>query len=591
MAAGMIVADEIEFGVGVWLALFIIALALSGFYLRRKYLRWRTLAIALLSFSSGLLIYSGWQSIVEYRSINIEQRKACGTVYHHHRSKAGNAIVYLQLAGSYRTNRALGIIIDKEADIRVGDTIAFNTPLIRIQEPANVFEFDQASYYNTLGITHRVFLHAGDFSISPVLTERWSYSEPLRNATISKVDHYLPSSRSASILYAMLFGERTHLASETQRIYSASGAMHILAISGLHIGIIASLLLLLLGDPSRHQRKWIALATGTIIIAILWLYVWLVGMPASASRAAGMFTIYVIGGIIRRRSHPLNILGATGIIALATNPMIINAVGFQLSYLALIGIVTVGLPLYRVLNFRNKLLGYFWATVAISIGAQFFLLPLLAYYFNEIATMSIVSSLFAIPAAYVIVCTGILLTAASICTMPVATWLGLFIDKIIQVLTQGLTAISNMSWSTLPGIYLTGTEVITLLILLSIISLRVATGQTFWLKFMVPLSVIFLVIHTSAFSLKRNATSITFYSAGDRPAFEIIQKGVSYHYGFDHLNAYDSADAVLHRLSAYISEEQHLQIDQPLSKLVGCQVDTNRYTINPQQLPLKINIK
>jgi competence protein ComEC len=314
-------------------------------------------------------------------------------------------------------------------------------------------------------------------------------------------------------------------------------------------------------------------------------------MPASATRAAGMFSIYIIGSIFKKRSHPLNILGGTGIIALASDPMIVYAVGFQLSYMALIGIVTVGLPLFRSVHFKNKILKYSWATVAISIGAQFLLLPVLAFYFNEISTMSIVSSLFAIPAAYVIVCSGILLVLTAYFISPVASWIGIALDKFIRLLTEGLQIISNISWSTIPKIYLTSTEVIILLILFASLSLRISTGQAFWSRLAIPAAISFLIIHSSTYAIRQNGMSITFYSTGSQPAFEIIHSGIAYHYGIQQLSEYALKNVRRNRLASYVTETQLLSIEPQFKNLIGFHTETATYSLSASQTPRKISIQ
>ena len=272
-----------------------------------------------------------------------------------------------------------------------------------------------------------------------------------------------------------------------------------------------------------------------MIILFLWAYVWLVDMPPSACRAAGMFALYIIGATFQRRSHPLNILGATGIIALIADPFLINSLGFQFSYLALLGILTIGLPLYRAVNFRSKVLSYFWATVAISIGAQFFLLPVLAYYFNEVSAMSVFSSLIAIPAAYLIVFSGVLLVITTYIFPGAAELIGLLLSKFIEILTGFLELLSSHSWSTIQRLYINGPEVLLILIILLLIAMRILTGATLWLRPMIILALTFLIYHSTVYAIRSCKTIVTFYPAEGNMAFELFHSGRSFQYGLDQL--------------------------------------------------------
>ena len=558
LIAGMLIAQQWEPGAGVWLIPFAVVFPLSLFCLKRRYARFRVMATVFTCTCLGMALASVDHSNFEYRSARCEQRGLTTTVNFKKISRAGNTIAHLQPI--IEANGIYAVVMEKDLQLSVGDTIVIRGQPEPIPPPTVKFGFDQAAYFKTLGISHRIFLLEGDFIIKSNKNNIHSAAS-IRERLISSMNSHMDNSNSKGILFAMLFGERTGIDKDTRRIYSASGAMHILAISGLHIGIIASILILIFGRPDRHVHHSVGILTGLCVTGLLWFYIWLVGMPPSACRAGGMFSMYLIGSAFGRRSHPLNILGATGVIALLSEPALLGSIGFQFSYLALGGILMIGLPLYRCLAFKSAIVNYVWATVAISIGAQFLLIPVLGYYFNELSTMSIISSLFAIPAAYVIVISGIALIALSFTLSGLADIVGTCLDKFISVLTDSLSFLAASGWSTVSRIYLSGPETIILLLLLLTVCMRVATGEVTWLKFLPPLAVAFVLLHSINFTTRFNRSTLTFFPSAE-PSFQIIKQGVAYNFGLNKLSGFQGNAVLDNELQQYVNKHVSLEIQK-----------------------------
>ena len=252
-----------------------------------------------------------------------------------------------------------------------------------------------------------------------------------------------------AVIAAMALGDKSALDSNTRNSYSISGASHILAVSGLHVGIIFQLFIFLLGG-----RKY---SVYTIILSLIsiWTYVFLIGLPASAVRAAIMLSAYSISLAFHRTSLPLNTLAAAYIFMLFISPLYLFELSFQLSFLAVASILLFFPPLYSLLTIRSRFVRWAWGLLCVSLAAQIGTLPVIVYYFGRISCYSLLTNYIAIPSATLILYLGAALILFSPLTLlspvsPVVTPLISLTAKILTSITQFLnTAIRLISM--LPG--------------------------------------------------------------------------------------------------------------------------------------------
>ena len=252
-----------------------------------------------------------------------------------------------------------------------------------------------------------------------------------------------------AVIAAMALGDKSALDSNIRNSYSISGASHILAVSGLHVGIIFQLFIFLLGG-----RKYSFYTIALSLISI-WTYVFLIGLPASAVRAAIMLSAYSISLAFHRTSLPLNTLAAAYIFILFISPLYLFELSFQLSFLAVASILLFFPPLYSLLTIRSRFVRWAWGLLCVSLAAQIGTLPVIVYYFGRISCYSLLTNYIAIPSATLILYLGAALILFSPLTLlspvsPVVTPLISLTVKILTSITQFLnTAISLISM--LPG--------------------------------------------------------------------------------------------------------------------------------------------
>ena len=246
-----------------------------------------------------------------------------------------------------------------------------------------------------------------------------------------------------AVVAAMALGDKSQLTKELRDTYAVSGASHILALSGLHLGIIYTLLSLLLS-----RRRWQVISQVVIIVCI-WLFVFLVGMSASVVRSAVMITVYALLSLGHRDKMSVNTLAFAAIVMLLFNPKSLFDVGFQLSFMAVLAILLF-YPLFESVwsqqfLFGHRLFRWLWTTLAVSCAAQIGVAPLIAYYFGRFSCYFLLTNLVVVPAA-----TLILYLSLLVLLIPSLAYLLIYI---VDALNQLLLWITMLPGASIEGLH------------------------------------------------------------------------------------------------------------------------------------------
>jgi competence protein ComEC len=323
---------------------------------------------------------------------------------------------------------------DSALNIGIGDRIIFEPVLKDVENKGNPGEFDYKKYLAYNLIYQQAYLKTRQYTI---IKNENSFSlkrmaSEVRKEIIGTLRKYGVKGDELAVISALSVGYKDELDSEIRQSYSASGAMHVLAVSGLHVGIIYVVFSFLLGFLNR--KKWMKLLKCVLLIMILWFYAFLSGLSPSISRAALMFSFVIIGQQAGRYTNIYNTLAASAFILLLLNPFHIASVGFQFSYLAVIGIVYFYPKIYGLVFVRNKWADKIWSLVCVSVAAQLVTAPLGIYYFHQFPNYFLLTNLIVIPAATIIIYLVLLLLAFS--------WFP-FVAQIVASLTSEITGIMN----------------------------------------------------------------------------------------------------------------------------------------------------
>ncbi|TDT43804.1 competence protein ComEC [Maribacter spongiicola] len=283
-----------------------------------------------------------------------------------------------------------------------------------ISPPLNPHQFNYKKYLENLGVYHSMRIkHDGLVKIKSSQTTLLGIAASARNHIIKKLDQENFGADELSVIQALLLGQRSDISEETYTNYQKAGAVHILAVSGLHIGILLLVIQFLL-SPLKNIPNG---RTLILILSVLslWTFAFIAGLSASIIRATTMFTFVAYALSLNRPSNTFNILALSILfILLFINPNLLFQVGFQMSYAAVFAILWI-FPLLKQLWFpKNKVVRYFWQLLCVSIAAQLGVLPISLYYFHQFPGLFFISNLVIVPALGLILGMGILVIALSL---------------------------------------------------------------------------------------------------------------------------------------------------------------------------------
>ncbi|MET7030467.1 ComEC/Rec2 family competence protein [Sediminicola luteus] len=276
-----------------------------------------------------------------------------------------------------------------------------------INKPLNPHQFSYKSYLNTLGIYHRIQLEPHLFEIrDQSLSTPYGWTFKIRENIIAQLKKAQIGQEELSIIQALLLGQRTDISEDTYTNYVNAGAIHILAVSGLHIGILLLILQYVLA-PLKQLKHGQTIQL-LVILAILWSYAFLAGLSASIVRAVSMFSFLAYAMFLNRPTNSFNILALSLFFILLIEPMFLFQVGFQMSYSAVFAILWIYPLLQKLWSPNNLILKKTWQLTSVSIAAQLGVLPIALFYFHQFPGLFFISNLAIIPFLGIILGLGIL---------------------------------------------------------------------------------------------------------------------------------------------------------------------------------------
>jgi competence protein ComEC len=327
-----------------------------------------------------------------------------------------------------------------------GDLIVFTTRLRSIENSGNPDEFDYKNYLAGKSIFFQAYVDTANWHILAHQKGNFLYATAykLRQKLLDVYKANNITGNEFAILAALTLGVKDYLSPEILQNYATSGAMHILAVSGLHVGIIYLILYSLLFFMQKTQI--LRFLQAVILILFIWLFALITGLSPSVTRASIMLTFIIVGNASARRPSVYNSIAVSAFLILIVNPLAILQVGFQLSYLAVIAIVYFQPKIYRLLNPKNIILDKAWALTAVSIAAQIGTFPISLYYFHKFPVYFFITNLIAIPAAYFIISFAIALLVFSPVSFLTRVFSYLLTETIIG-LNVGISLIEQLPFS------------------------------------------------------------------------------------------------------------------------------------------------
>lgn len=400
---------------------------------------------------------------------------------------------------------------EQAKELQYGDKIAISSFLNEPSQANNPHAFDYKRYLSIKNIYLQSYVHTGNWT---KIAERTG--SPIIHIATDIRQKFLKIFADANmdiqqygIIAAILLGYDDELDPELSRSYSASGVSHILCVSGMHVGIIFMIFSFLLQflDKNKFQRT----IRTFILLLTIWLYACITGLAPSVMRAATMFSFVAIAGVINRRTNSYNSLMASMLFLLCINPLIILELGFQFSYLAVLGIVWLQKAVHSLYRPKTKVGDHVWNIIAVSLVAQLFTAPLAILYFHQFPNYFLLANIIVITLTPVIVGFGIAVLVFSFWAFAYK-YLSLGLMYLIKFMNWSILTIEKLPYSLTENIHFSPLEVIFIYVFIILLAFAFKYKNKQYLFQAISLAIVIIALDISMQLQVNRQKEIIFYS-------------------------------------------------------------------------------
>jgi competence protein ComEC len=404
----------------------------------------------------------------------------------------------------------------------IGDSITFVTLLTRIKNAGNPDEFDYADYLAHLRIYYSGYVKKNCFNIGG-FSGRYRLRRiagQIQTKSIAKLEQYGFKGNELAVLSALATGNRDLLNGNIISNYASSGAMHILAVSGLHVGILFVFLNMLFVKHNKY--RWWRFIRFTFIFIIIWFYAFITGLSVPVLRASIMFSLFLIGQNLNRHMNSYNILAGSALLILLVSPQELFKVGFQFSYLAVFGILFFQPRLHNLILFKRNIPDRLWQLITLSIAAQITTFPLSLFYFHQFPTYFILTNIIVIPVTWIIMIITLMFYLSLPLVFPVP-----LLSGALKILVKGLNLsvgfISHLPGATIANIRFDQPHVFVLYLILVLLILSIYFPKKIVLVSLAGVSYIFLLVYDiSNICLQSKEKELVVYAMRNQVAISFI---------------------------------------------------------------------
>lgn len=390
-----------------------------------------------------------------------------------------------------------------------GEALLIPANYTLVDPPFNPGEFNYKQYLANKKVHYQAFFYPGQYKVitagqaNPLI----AHALRIRQNLVDKFKRNMHDTTAIAVASTLILGYKADLSNDVLQAYSKTGTIHILSVSGGHVAIIYLLLGWALSflDTTRQGKIIKAL----LIIVLIWVYALLTGFSPAVCRAAVMISLIITGKTYSRYINTLNLLAASAFGLLLYEPFLLSDVGFQLSYLAVGGLVIFQPVIYQWFTFKNTIADKVWLACSVSIAAQVITFPLSAYYFHQFPVYFLVSNLLITIPIFVIMYSGLLLL--SLPQMPyISTALGYILEQSILLMNKVLAFIEQSPYASIGKIWLTKFEHLLLYAMVGLLFYYLYNKR----KWPIKATLVFTLIFCISISLKKiradETSSVTF---------------------------------------------------------------------------------
>lgn len=341
-------------------------------------------------------------------------------------------IIELSYIGKHPIEGMILLNIEKDSlskKLKTDDIVAFFGSLQQFHPPRNKYQFDYKSFMENRGVFRQIYCRPNEVTFLKNERSVFGLAERVRKAVSRKLSENGFSKNQMAMIQALLLGQTNGISDQVYDSYKAAGVVHILSVSGLHVGFVLLIFDFLLKFLTRFRYGKILKVV--LLIILMWAFALLAGFSAAVVRSVTMFSFVAVGLNLGRKTQLINILFMSLLAILLFEPHFIFELGFQLSYLAVFSIVIFQPLIYALYKPPNKLVKLIWGTATVSLAAQIGVFPLILFYFHQFPGLFLFANLVIIPLvgiilAFVIGC--IVLAFLGILPPFLTHWIGESID-------------------------------------------------------------------------------------------------------------------------------------------------------------------
>lgn len=456
--------------------------------------------------------------------------------------------------------------------INYGDELIIRNKFTTPSPPKNPHAFNYTTYLTNQKIYHIAFLKQNDFVFTGNNKSKkiWNFIFNIKANFIASLERNIKDEHALSVAQTLIIGQKSVLDEEVRQAYANTGTMHILAVSGLHVGILFVILEMLFKPFSFFTKKHSngILIKTILILIIIWIYTCLSGLSASVNRSAVMFSFLAMGKAYEKQTNTFNILFLSMLILLIDDPYQITQVGFQLSYIAVGGIVFFQPIITKLWLPKHVILKYIWSMTSVSLAAQLATSPISFFYFHQFPNYFLLSNIVAIPVSFVVLVLGLAFFALGAIPF-INTGIAFLLEWSLRIMNFAIIEIEKLPHSLTEGLFLQTPETILCYVALIYFGAFLMLKEKRYLLMGLVCSLIVTSFISTRKITNNLSSSITFYSIKKQSAI-LLKSGETAILLADSVEILETSEFQFQIKADFVAQG----ITTPLVKQFGSSIDT-----------------
>ena len=453
---------------------------------------------------------------------------------------------------------------DSNFHVNIGDVIGGKSLIKAITAPQNPAQFNYQSFLSKKNVFFSTY-EDSYIKVDSGKTSLLRLAEKCRATVIAAYRELGIEGDNFAVLVALTLGDKTFLDFDLQKKYAGAGAMHILAVSGLHVGIVFLIFSSLL--TKLPDRLVFRIIKSVLLLLVIWAFAFLAGLSPSVQRAGWMFSFVILSKLVKRNSNILNSIAVSAFFLLVINPNNIFQLGFQLSYSAVVGIVLIYPLLYKLVYVKYWLFDKAWSLLVVSIAAQAATLPFTIAYFHQFPNYFLLANLFVIPLAFAIVMGAIVIVPLFL-IFGFNFLLPVLLSSLLSLLNGGIEIVNELPYAVSRGLWFHPISIglIVGVIISTVCYLHFKTVRLLALALVLLIGVQVVELYVSIKSIDRN--QIIFYALSN-PTWSVVKGNTAQVFFLEEGREYDRKMVQDHLQSIHVKNVTWNKIKNEPNKVLA----------------------